>query len=48
MANKCIDCKKGYKTICDDGRCYYCFVEKWKKVPETGLYRIEKEEKRKS
>ena len=42
MTTKCIDCNRNYKTICDDNRCYYCYIIKHNKVPDTGLYKIEK------
>ena len=42
---KCIDCKKNFNILCDDGRCWFCYKFKWKKLPDTGCYAVGKEKK---
>ena len=45
MTSQCIDCKRNFKILCDDNRCFSCFVEKWHRSPDTGLFKIEKDDK---
>lgn len=40
----CPNCKKRFKIL-EKELCYYCYIEKYKQPPSTGLYKIEKEGK---
>ena len=46
MKETCKDCGRNFKTLTDANLCYYCFVNKYGKPPNTGIYKIEKNEKK--
>jgi len=38
MTEKCKDCPRRFNVLCDDGRCWYCFRDKWGIIPDKGCY----------
>lgn len=32
--SKCIQCERNFKNISEEGLCYYCYFQKYKKVPK--------------
>jgi hypothetical protein len=39
---ECISCHKRYKTLTNEKICYYCYLNKYKSVPTTGIYAVGK------
>ena len=47
MTNKltCKSCNRNYKVLTEEGICWFCYHNKYRTVPTTGVYRQGKDKK---
>lgn len=42
--SECDKCERRFETL-EKGLCYYCYIDVYKSIPTTGVYKMEKKEK---